>query len=149
MGKLYLLVRLLLPGKIGFFRDKHGNQSGLYTELAEKQHVLTIVPPIVTRNSSVYDMSNYEHLKKWKDKMQAAYDYIVYQIGYMQAMLRKKAERGEYDGRPFPPGLVAPKEGYYVGPHKFQIYQPWKDVMAKLAERLRALNWDWLNSTKK
>ncbi len=121
------------------FRDKHGDQSGLYTELAERKKVLTIVPPVVTKHYAVYDMSNYEDLRRFKDKMQAASDYLEDQIRYMHANLKRKSGKGEYDGRHLPPGLVITRNGT----DKPVIYQPWAKVMKRLLNRARELNWNW------
>lgn len=137
-----LISTVIVAREDRLFRDKHGNQSGMFTELAEKMKVQVIVPPIVTPQTSVYDFSNYESLKRFKEKMVSAYDYLVYQVGYMHRMLAQKAGRGEWDGRFMPPGLVVPRDGYY-DIQKPVLYKPWADVMINLAKLGQSLNWNW------
>lgn len=87
------------------FRDRHGAQSGAFTEKAEKMKTVVIVPPLGPQGKlRYYDFSDYEQLRKFQEKMQAAYDYIAIHVAYMSLNLHNKSTRGCYDGRPLPPG---------------------------------------------
>jgi resolvase-like protein len=59
------LVSTIIVAREGrLFRDKHGEQVGLFTSLLERKGVVILVPPIGQNGSlKLYDLQKYEHLK--------------------------------------------------------------------------------------
>ncbi|HEU5380432.1 MAG TPA: hypothetical protein VFV38_33830 [Ktedonobacteraceae bacterium] len=125
-----------------FFRDKYGDQSGQFAKMAAEHDIILVIPP-VGRNVSlkVYDFSNPQHLRIYKQKMQEAADYIENHIGYMVACNRKKAARGCYDGRNLPPGLTILRK-VDKSDQKPVLYEPWAQVMRKLFLQLQTCDWN-------
>src|SRR2546429_2984033 len=87
--KLDLLYRDINKGIIGtivlaredrLFRNKHMDQVGPFTKLAEEKRIKVIVPPIssVARydETRVYDFTVYQDLRAFQAKMKEAYAYI-------------------------------------------------------------------------
>src|SRR6266516_3219218 len=127
-----LISAVIVSREDRLFRDKWGIQSGTFMELAEKRKVLVIVPPLsINSKPRFYDFSNYEHVKAFKDKMQAAYDYIETHIKYMNVNQKNKGARGNYDGRWLPPGFVVPY-GQEKMEQKIDVYEPWAKTMEEL-----------------
>ena len=125
------------------FRNKHGDQSGAFSRLAEEKRVKLLIPPISSAASDEktreYDFTNYEHVKKFKDKMDEAYGYIEGHVKYMNQCKQNKADKGGYDGRFLPPGLAVKgkKQNQII-----VVYEPWAKKMKELALRAQALDWD-------
>ncbi|HEU5375296.1 MAG TPA: recombinase family protein, partial [Ktedonobacteraceae bacterium] len=142
--KLNALWQDLRSGEIGqvivaredrLFRDEHGDQSGAFSRLARELDIWLFVPSFQPSGELdefgaivYYDFKNDDHLKAYKQKMAAAAEYRTGHVKYMNAAKRSKSDRGAYDGRGLPPGLVVdrrvPKEL-----RKPEIYAPWQQVM--------------------
>ena len=62
------------------FRNKHMDQVGTFTRLAEEKRIIVIVPPISSaaneERTKVYHFSEYQDLIAFQDKMREAYGYI-------------------------------------------------------------------------
>ncbi len=124
------------------FRDKHGQQVGTFTEMAERQKVILVVPPVGKNNSlKIYDFTKYDHLRAFQAKMTSAYEYIEGHVNYMLENNRNKARRGCYDGRCLPPGLVIPR---WVDKQDQRpiLYAPWAEVMEQQFLKLQGYNWN-------
>ncbi|HEV2461876.1 MAG TPA: recombinase family protein, partial [Ktedonobacterales bacterium] len=84
LSRLYLDIANGVVGSIvvarvdRLFRDKHFRDVSMFTEIAEKQRVILIVP-----GRSVYDFTNTRDLQAFQREMQEAYSYIATQIAYM------------------------------------------------------------------
>jgi hypothetical protein len=127
-----LISAVIVSREDRLFRDKWGTQSGTFMELAEKRKVLVIVPPLsINGKPRFYNFSNYEHVKAFKDKMQAAYDYIETHIKYMNMNQRNKGARGNFDGRWLPPGFMIPY-GQEKMEQKIGVYEPWAKIIEEL-----------------
>jgi hypothetical protein len=125
------------------FRNKHMDQVGTFTSLAEKMRIKVIVPPISSASTEertrVYDFSNYRDLVAFQDKMREAYGYIEGHVKYMHLCKQNKADKGGYDGRFLPPGLAVKGKKQ---DQEIILYEPWAKEMKKLALRAQALGWD-------
>ena len=125
------------------FRNKHMDQVGTFTKLAEEKHIKVIVPPISSASTEertrVYDFTNYRDLIAFQDKMREAYGYIEGHVKYMHLCKQNKADKGGYDGRFLPPGLAVKGKKQ---DQEIVIYEPWAKEMRKLALRAQALGWD-------
>jgi hypothetical protein len=150
--KLDLLYQDINKGIIGtivlaredrLFRNKHMDQVGVFTKLAEEKKIKLIVPPIssVARydETRVYDFTDYQDLRAFQDKMREAYAYIEGPIKHANQCKQNKADKGGYDGRGLPPGLVVKgkKQNQVI-----VVYEPWAKEIRKLALRAQALDWD-------
>lgn len=136
-----LISAVIVSREDRLFRDKWGTQSGTFMELAEKRKVLVIVPPLsISSKPRFYNFSNYEHVKAFKDKMQAAYDYIETHIKYMNMNQKNKGARGNFDGRWLPPGFVVPY-GQEKMEQKIDVYEPWAKIMQDLYSTWEAYNY--------
>jgi hypothetical protein len=149
--KLDLLYKDMNSGIVGtvvlsredrLFRNKHMDQVGTFTKLAEEKRIKVIVPPISSAStderSRVYNFSNYRDLIAFQDKMREAYGYIEGHVKHMLQCKQNKADKGGYDGRLLPPGLAVrgKKQNQTI-----VIYEPWAKEMRKLALRAQALDW--------
>ena len=138
-----IIGTIVLAREDRLFRNKHMDQVGRFTELAEKMRIKVIVPPIssVARydETRVYDFTDYQDLRAFQDKMREAYAYIEGPIKHANQCKQNKADKGGYDGRGLPPGLVVKgkKQNQII-----VIYEPWAEEIRKLALRARALDWD-------
>ena len=125
------------------FRNKHFDQVSVFTKLAEEMKIKLIVPPISSaadnEETREYDFTSYEDLKRFREKMEEAYDYIEGHVKYMNQCKQNKADKGGYDGRKLPPGLAVKGKKQN---QKIVIYDPWAEEMKKLALRAQALDWD-------
>ena len=105
-----IIGTIVLAREDRLFRNKHMDQVGRFTELAEKMRIKVIVPPIssVARydETRVYDFTDYQDLRAFQDKMREAYAYIEGPIKHANQCKQNKADKGGYDGRGLPPGLV-------------------------------------------
>jgi hypothetical protein len=134
---------VILSREDRLFRNKHMDQVGAFTRLAEEKRIKVIVPPISSASTDertrVYDFTIYQDLIAFQDKMREAYGYIEGHVKYMHLCQQNKADKGGYDGRALPPGLaVKGKKQDQV----IVIYEPWAKEMRKLALRAQALSWD-------
>ncbi len=149
--KLDLLYQDMHKGIIGtiilaredrIFRNKHMDQVGVFTRLAEEKKIKVVVPPISSAASDektrVYDFTVYRDLVAFQDKMREAYGYIEGHVKHMLQCKQNKADKGGYDGRLLPPGLAVKgkKQNQTI-----VIYEPWAKIMRKLALRAQALDW--------
>ena len=138
-----IIGTIVLAREDRLFRNKHMDQVGRFTELAEKMRIKVIVPPIssVARydETRVYDFTDYQDLRAFQDKMREAYAYIEGPIKHANQCKQNKADKGGYDGRGLPPGLVVKgkKQNQFI-----VIYEPWAKEIRKLALRAQALDWD-------
>src|SRR5947209_7391269 len=150
--KLDLLYKDIRNGVIGtivlaredrLFRNKHMDQVGVFTKLAEEKKIKLIVPPIssVARydETRVYDFTIYQDLRAFQEKMKEAYAYIEGPIKHAHQCKQNKADKGGYDGRGLPPGLVVKGKKQN---QSIVIYEPWAKEIRKLALRAQALDWD-------
>jgi hypothetical protein len=150
--KLDLLYKDIKKGIVGtivlaredrLFRNKHLEQVGAFTDLAQKMKVKLIVPPIssVARydETRVYDFTDYQDLRAFQEKMIEAYAYIEGPIKHANQCKQNKADKGGYDGRGLPPGLVVKgkKQNQII-----VVYEPWAKEIRELALRAQALDWD-------
>jgi len=138
-----IIGTVVLAREDRLFRNKHMDQVGAFTRLAEERRIKVIVPPISSAASDertrVYDFTAYRDLCAFQDKMREAYGYIEGHVKYMHLCQQNKADKGGYDGRALPPGLaVKGKKQDQV----IVIYEPWAEEMCKLALRAQALSWD-------
>jgi hypothetical protein len=134
---------IVLAREDRLFRNKHMDQVGRFTELAEKMGIKVIVPPIssVARydETRVYDFTDYQDLRAFQDKMREAYAYIEGPIKHANQCKQNKADKGGYDGRGLPPGLVVKGKKQN---QSIIVYEPWAKEIRKLALRAQALDWD-------
>jgi hypothetical protein len=125
------------------FRNKHMDQVGAFTKLAEEKKIKVIVPPISSAatedRTRVYDFTVYHDLRDFQDKMREAYAYIEGHVKYMHRCKQGKADKGGYDGRVLPPGFAVKGK---KGEQEIVIYEDWAGEIRKLALRARALSWN-------
>jgi len=125
------------------FRNKHMDQVGAFTKLAEEKRIKVIVPPISSAASDevtrVYDFTIYHDLRAFQEKMKEAYGYIEGHVKYMHQCKQNKADKGGYDGRNLPPSFAVKGKKQ---DQTIVVYEPWAKVIRKLALRARALDWD-------
>jgi len=138
-----IIGTIVLAREDRLFRNKHMDQAGVFTRLAEEKRIKVIVPPISSAGSDertrVYDFTVYRDLVAFQDKMREAYGYIEGHVKYMNQCKQNKADKGGYDGRFLPPGLaVKGKKQNQV----IVLYEPWAKEMHKLALRAQALDWN-------
>ncbi|EFH90307.1 hypothetical protein [Ktedonobacter racemifer] len=138
-----IIGTIVLAREDRIFRNKHMDQVGVFTKLAEEKRIKVIVPPISSAASDertkVYDFTSYRDLVAFQDKMREAYGYIAGHVAYMLQCKQNKADKGGYDGRLLPPGLAVKgqKQNQVI-----VIYEPWAQEMRKLALRAQALDWN-------
>jgi len=138
-----IIGTIVLAREDRLFRNKHLDQVGVFTKLAEEKRIKVIVPPISSAASEertrVYDFTVYRDLIAFQDKMREAYSYIEGHVKHMLQCKQNKADKGGYDGRALPPGLAVRGKGQ----NQFiVVYEPWAQVMRKLALRAQALDWN-------
>ena len=138
-----IIGTIVLAREDRLFRNKHMDQVGAFTKLAEEKKIKVIVPPISSAASDektrIYDFTVYRDLCAFQDKMREAYAYIEGHVKYMHRCQQNKADKGGYDGRALPPGLAVKGKKQ---DQEIIIYKPWAEEMRKLALRAQALNWD-------
>ena len=138
-----IIGTVVLSREDRLFRNKHMDQVGAFTRLAEEKRIKVIVPPISSASTEertrVYDFIIYRDLVAFQDKMREAYSYIEGHVKYMHLCQQNKADKGGYDGRALPPGLAVKGKKQ---DQEIVIYEPWANEMRKLALRAQALNWD-------
>jgi DNA invertase Pin-like site-specific DNA recombinase len=134
---------IVLAREDRLFRNKHMDQVGVFTRLAEEKKIKLIVPPISSAarydETRVYDFTVYQDLRAFQDKMREAYAYIEGPIKHANQCKQNKADKGGYDGRGLPPGLVVKGKKQN---QSIIIYEPWAEEIRKLARRAQALDWD-------
>jgi hypothetical protein len=121
-------------------RDKHQETVNALIKTFEKHRVILYVYD--GEDASYYDFLEWEDQKEFREAMERAYDYIVYQVGYMNKASANKARKGLYDGRGLPPGLVVEKETP-VKLRKPVIFEKWAERTRWLLKRLRELSYDF------
>ena len=138
-----IIGTVILAREDRIFRNKHMDQVGAFTRLAEQRRIKVIVPLVSSvaydEKTMVYDFTVYRDLCAFQDKMREAYGYIEGHIKYMHWCQQNKADKGGYDGRALPPGLAVKGKKQ---DQAIVIYEPWAEGMRKLALRAQALNWD-------
>src|SRR5579885_1206868 len=138
-----IIGTIVLSREDRLFRNKHMDQVGAFTRLAEERGIKVIVPPISSAASDevtrVYDFTVYRDLIAFQDKMREAYGYIEGHVKYMHRCKQNKADKGGYDGRSLPPGLAVKGKKQ---DQEIVIYEPWAKEMRKLALRAQALDWN-------
>jgi DNA invertase Pin-like site-specific DNA recombinase len=113
------------------FRDKHFRNVSMFTELAERQRIMVIVP-----GRTVYDFTKTKDLQAFQREMQEAYSYIATQISYMQDTRRQKIQRGLYGGGNLP-APYAIERATAKDQRVPVIYRPWQQIAIELFERFR------------
>src|SRR5256885_14913102 len=105
-----IIGTIVLAREDRLFRNKHMDQVGTFTRLAEEKRIKVIVPPVSSvasdEKTRVYDFTAYRDLCAFQDKMREAYGYIKGHMKYMHLCQQNKADKGGYDGRALPPGLA-------------------------------------------
>jgi DNA invertase Pin-like site-specific DNA recombinase len=138
-----IIGTIVLAREDRLFRNKHMDQVGPFTKLAEEKRIKVIVPPIssVARydETRVYDFTVYQDLRAFQEKMKEAYAYIEGPIKHANQCKQNKADKGGYDGRGLPPGYVVKGKKQN---QSIVAYEPWAVEMRKLALRAQALDWD-------
>ncbi|MDQ2902620.1 MAG: recombinase family protein [Chloroflexota bacterium] len=138
-----IVGQLVMTREDRLFRNKHMDQVGVFTKLAEEKKIKVIVPPIssasVDEKTRVYDFTLYRDLIAFQDKMREAYGYIEGHVRHMHNCQQAKADKGGWDGRGLPPGFAVKGKKQE---QKIIIYEPWAEEMRKLALRAQALDWD-------
>ena len=138
-----IMGTIVLAREDRLFRNKHMDQVGAFTRLAEEKKIKVIVPPISSASTEertrVYDFTLYRDLVAFQDKMREAYGYIEGHVKYMNLCKQNKADKGGFDGRGLPPGfgVMGKKQDQEI-----IIYEPWAREVRKLALRAQALSWD-------
>lgn len=134
---------LVMTREDRLFRNKHMDQVGVFTKLAEEKRIKVIIPPISSASTDektrVYDFTIYRDLIAFQDKMREAYGYIEGHVRHMHSCQQAKADKGGWDGRGLPPGFAVRGKKQ---DQKIVIYEPWAEEMRKLALRAQALDWD-------
>lgn len=121
-------------------RDKHQETVNALIKTFEKHRLILYVYD--GQDADYYDFLEWEDQKAFREAMERAYDYIVYQVGYMNKASANKARKGLYDGRGLPPGLVVEKETS-VKLRKPVIFEKWAERTRWLHNRLRELSYDF------
>ena len=138
-----IIGQVVIAREDRLFRNKHMDQVGVFTKLAEEKKIKVIVPPISSASTEertrVYDFSSYRDLMAFQDKMREAYGYIEGHVKYMNLCKQNKADKGGFDGRGLPPGFAVKGKKQ---DQEIVIYEPWAQEMRKLALRAQALSWD-------
>src|SRR5215469_5001667 len=84
LSRLYMDIANGVVGSIvvaradRLFRDKHFRNVSMFTEVAEKQRIMLIVP-----GRAIYDFTKTRDLQAFQREMQEAYSYLSTQIAYM------------------------------------------------------------------
>jgi Resolvase, N terminal domain len=138
-----IIGQVVIAREDRLFRNKHMDQVGVFTKLAEEKKIKVIVPPISSASTEertrVYDFSSYRDLVAFQDKMREAYGYIEGHVKYMNLCKQNKADKGGFDGRGLPPGFAVKGKKQ---DQEIVIYEPWAKEMRKLALRAQALSWN-------
>jgi DNA invertase Pin-like site-specific DNA recombinase len=138
LSELYLAIANDIIGSVvvaradRLFRDKHFLNVSMFTDLAERKHVILIVP-----GKCVYDFTSYNDLKAFQKDMQDAYNFIATQLKYMQDARSQKMQRGLYGGSLLPAPYVIDKNAWKDEQIPI-IYQPWLEPAIDLFRRFKA-----------
>ncbi len=134
-----IIGSVLVAREDRLFRDKHLQQVGAFTELAEKKKLIVIVP-----GKTFYDFTNSKHLSSFQDEMKKAYGFMDH-VYYMIDTREQKRARGEYVGE----WLIAPyvlpnipKEILTLESPNRIIYEPWQEITAAIFRRLKDYNFN-------
>jgi DNA invertase Pin-like site-specific DNA recombinase len=137
LSRLYLDIANGVIGSIvvaradRLFRDKHFRNVSMFTEIAERQRIILIVP-----GRAVYDFTKTRDLQAFQREMQEAYSYIATQVAYMHDTRLQKIQRGRYGGGNLPAPYAIDRS---VGKDQQVpvIYRPWQPIVIDLFERFR------------
>jgi hypothetical protein len=130
-------VVLARPDRL--FRDKHFANVATFTQLAERKRIKVIVPQ--NQGAIVYDFTKFQDLQHFQEAMQAAYAYVVNQIGYMNRARDYKMSRGLYGGGCIPLPYVLVRDM----PKEMQvqvIYEPWREISLDLFKKFIEFNFE-------
>lgn len=116
------------------FRDKHFRNVSMFTEIAERQRIILVVP-----GRAVYDFTKTRDVQAFQREMEEAYSYIATQVAYMHDTRLQKIQRGLYGGGnlPAPYAIDRSMEKEQQVP---VIYRPWQPIVIDLFERFRNLD---------
>jgi hypothetical protein len=138
LSELYLAIANDIVGSVvvaradRLFRDKHFLNVGMFTELAERKHLILIVP-----GRCVYDFTNYNDLKAFQKDMQDAYNYVATHVKYMNEARDQKMLRGLYGGSSLPAPYVIDRNAW-KDEQAPVIYKPWLEPAIDLFKRFQA-----------
>jgi Resolvase, N terminal domain len=95
-----IIGAIVLTREDRLFRNKHMDQVGTFTRLAEEKRIKVIVPPISSaateERTRVYDFTIYRDLCAFQDKMREAYGYIEGHVKHMHRCLLPASSRKRY-----------------------------------------------------
>jgi hypothetical protein len=134
-----LIGDLVLARPDRLFRDKHFDKVSTFTLLAEKMGIRVIVP--TNQGVTVYDFRKTKDLQTFQQDMQAAYNYIENQIGYMNRARDAKKARGLYGGGCLPVPLVLLKDIARDEQKPF-VYPYWQFYALDLFTKFRDFNYE-------
>ena len=135
LSKLYIDMANGVIGSIvvahadRLFRDKHFRNVSMFTEIAEKNKILLIVP-----GRTVYDFTKTKDLQAFQKEMQDAYNYLTTQIAYLIETRKQKVQRGLYGGGRLPAPYVIDKQAWKEE-QKPVVYKPWLEPALNLFRR--------------
>lgn len=138
LSRLYLDIANGLIGSIvvaradRLFRDKHFRNVSMFTEIAERQRIMLIVPGKV-----VYDFTKTRDLQAFQQEIQDAYNYIATQIAYMMDTRAQKVQRGLYGGGRIPAPYVVERSAS-KDQQIYVIYKPWHEIALDLFKRFES-----------
>lgn len=138
LSRLYLDIANGLIGSIAvaradrLFRDKHFRNVSMFTEIAERQRIILIVP-----GKAVYDFTKTRDLQAFQREMQEAYNYIATQIAYMMDTRAQKVQRGFYGGGRIP-APYAIERSTSKDQQILVIYKPWHEIALDLFRRFES-----------
>ncbi len=130
-------VVLARPDRL--FRDKHFANVATFTQLAERKEIKVIVPQ--TLGAIVYDFTRFQDLQHFQEAMQAAYAYVVNQIGYMNRARDYKMSRGLYGGGCIPLPYVLVRDMSKEMQVQV-IYEPWREISLDLFQKFIEFNFE-------
>jgi len=113
------------------FRDRLGTQSGLFMEACIEHNVLILTP------DKAYDLSHWEDLRDFREKLGKAADYSDETIGHLLDLRKRASMRGRYDGRIVPVGFIVDRTDRKN--KRFIVYEPHARIVRWLFKRFREL----------
>jgi DNA invertase Pin-like site-specific DNA recombinase len=115
------------------FRDKYGVQVGTFMEVCAKHDVLVMLP------NQVFDFNNQSDVMMFKLLASVAAMENDQRAKLMTDAKRRKATRGEYDGRPLVVGFIVDRDKTSKTYGRFIVYEPHAKVVRRLYRRYREL----------
>src|SRR5260370_40036133 len=89
---------VILSREDRLFRNKHMDQVGAFTKLAEEKRIKVIVPPISSASTEertrVYDFTIYRDLCACQNKMREPYGYMAWPVKYMPLCQQNNRDKG-------------------------------------------------------